>query len=258
MIAIVTGASSGIGYETARLLAQKGFKVYGLSRRGTVPENCIGVKADVSDENAVLEAVRRIAEAEGTLDLLVNNAGMGISGPVEFTGREEARRIMDVNFFGQFYAAKAVIPYMRRQKSGSIVFLSSVAAPIAIPYQAFYSASKSAVSSLALALRNELKDFGIRVCAVLPGDAKTGFTDARRKAPEGSEIYTHCEEAVRSMEKDERNGMTSSSVAKKVVLAATARNPRPLYTVGAKYRVFTALFKFLPARLSYWIVGKMY
>ena len=256
--AIVTGASSGIGLAVSRQLAENGWTVYGISRRGSGAEGVRQLAADVCDERSVAAAVAEVARKEGRIDLLINNAGMGISGPVEFTDEADARHIMDVNFMGQFLCAKAVLPYMRAQQSGRIVCTSSVAAPIAIPYQAFYSASKAAVNALALALRNEVKDFGIQVCTVMPGDASTGFTAAREKNSSGDEVYTRSISAVAAMEKDEQNGMPPEDVARVIVKAAETKNPRPLYVAGGKYKIFNALFKFLPARLSYWIVGKMY
>ncbi len=257
-VAVVTGASSGIGLAVSKQLLSRGYTVYGLSRRGTSAEGVIPLAAEITDENAVKAAIGSVFQKEGQIDLLINNAGMGISGPVEFTETEDMKRIMDVNFYGQVYCAKAVLPYMRARRSGRIVCTSSVAAPIAIPYQAFYSTSKAAVSAMALALRNEVKSFGIDVCAVMPGDASTGFTDARKKQSAGDAIYTHNQSAVAAMEKDERSGMTPDDVAAVIVKAATVKNPKPLFTAGAKYKVFVVLFKILPYRLAYWIVGKMY
>ena len=266
MIAVVTGASSGIGYEVCSQLLAKGYTVYGLSRRGTAPEGVTGRSVDVTDEAAVRAVIDEIAAAEGRIDLLVANAGMGISGPIELTDNADADYLMRVNFFGQFYAAKAVLPYMRaqasadagsKQKAGTIVFTSSVAAPIPIPYQSFYSASKAAVNSLALALRNEVRSYGIRVSAVMPGDSGTGFTDARRKQ-DGGDAYPRCEKAVSSMEHDERNGIAPAKVASVIVRAATKKNPAPLYVAGFRYRLLLALFNILPTRAAIWLVGKVY
>lgn len=256
--AVVTGASSGIGFEVCRLLAGRGWRVYGCSRRGTAPNGVTGVALDVTDEPAVQKAFAAVAAEAGGIDLLINNAGFGISGPVEFTDAEDARRQMEVNFIGQFICAKAVLPYMRAQGSGRIVCTSSVAAPIAIPYQAFYSAGKAAVNSLVCALRNEVREFGITVCAVLPGDAATGFTAARRKTSAGDDVYTRCGSAVAAMEKDEQGGMTPAYVAGKVAAAAERKNPPPMTVIGAKYKLFMGLFRLLPYRFAYWIVGKMY
>ena len=257
-VAIVTGASSGIGWETARLLLEKGYRVYGISRRGTCPEGAMPVSADVTDETAIKGAVEEIIKEAGRVDLLINNAGMGISGPVEFAEAEDIQRIMNVNFLGQVYCAQAVLGAMRKQREGRIVFISSVAAPIAIPYQAFYSASKSAISSIALALRNEVSEFGIKICTVLPGHASTGFTDSRKKEEAHDNSYTHNKTATAAMEKDERGGMSPAQVAQVIVKAAMAENPKPQYVAGGRYKLFEVLFRILPKRLSYWIVGKMY
>ena len=277
MVAIVTGASSGIGYEVCKQLIKKGFKVYGLSRRELAPAGVTALRVDVSDESSVRSAIDEVAQCEGRIDLLIANAGMGISGPVELTPREASRQIIDVNFFGQVYAAQAVLPYMREHKSGTIVFVSSVGAPIALPYQAFYSASKSAVNSIALALRNEVRGYGIRVTAVMPGDASTGFTDARiknhagdgkpaadrkaavsGKADGATSLYPQCDRAVASMEKDERNGIPPARVAAVIVRAACRKKPAPLYAAGFKYRLLLFLYNILPSRIAVWLVGKVY
>ena len=291
MVAIVTGASSGFGYEACKQLIEKGYTVYGISRREHAPAGVRTLCADVSDESAVRAAVDEVAQREGRIDLLIANAGMGISGPVEFTPAESSRRIIDVNFFGQVYAAQAVLPYMRAQKSGTIVFVSSVGAPIALPYQAFYSAGKSAVNSIALALRNEVREYGIHITVVMPGDASTGFTDARvknhadggrtdnggrsadvdgrsdaggrsdtsGKSTSGEALaYPGCDRAVASMERDERNGIPPERVAAVIVRAACRKNPAPLYVAGFKYRILLTLYNILPARIAVWLVGKFY
>lgn len=257
MRAIVTGASSGIGYETARMLRAEGWEVFGFSRRGTAPDGVTGIAVDVTDEDRVGSAVAEVMADGKALDLLVNNAGFGIAGPIEMTSLKDAQSQMNVNFTGQFLMARAVLPYMRAAKNGTIVCISSVAGQIAIPFQAFYSASKSAVCSLALALRSEVHPFGIRVCTVMPGDVKTGFTDARSKT-DAEGIYTRAKQSIASMEKDERGGMQPSEVAKVILKAAKAKEPKPMYVVGSKYKLFSLLFKLLPARAAYWIVRKMY
>ena len=291
MIAIVTGASSGIGYEVSAQLRDAGYTVYGISRREVAPEGVTALCADVSDETALRAAVDEVARREGRIDLLCANAGMGISGPVEFASPDATRKIMNVNFFGQVYAAQAVLPYMRAQKSGTIVFTSSVAAPIAIPYQSFYSASKSAINSIALALRNEVREYNIRVSVVMPGDSSTGFTDAREKQHRSSSFataktseadaavataetsvpdtatntaattnsaYPRCDAAVASMERDERGGIPPAKVAAVIVKAARKKNPAPLYVAGFKYRILLGLYNLLPARAAVWLVGKFY
>jgi short-subunit dehydrogenase len=192
------------------------------------------------------------------IDVVISNAGFGISGPVEFTDIHEAQRQMDVNFMGAVRLTQAVLPQLRKQRSGRIIYTSSVAAVLAVPYQAFYSASKAAINALALALANEVREFGIRVSVMMPGDVQTGFTDARAKSQAGEEVYTHAAKAVRSMEKDERGGMPPIQMAKLFYHIATCRNPRPQYVGGFIYRVFCFLDRILPKRLVNWIEHKLY
>lgn len=258
-VCVLTGGSGGIGKATAELLAANGYAVYELSRSGSDAPGITHLTADVTDPSQVREAVRRVADMEGQIDLLVSNAGFGISGAVEFTDPKEAFAQIDVNFFGALHCVQAVLPHMRAKKQGHIVLVSSVAAPIAIPFQSFYSASKAAINSLALALRNEVKPFGIRVCAVMPGDVRTGFTAARRKSLAGEDVYGKAlERAVAVMEHDEQNGMPPLCVAKAILRAASEKNPRALRTVGAQYRIFVFLFKLLPASFANTLVGMIY
>ncbi|MCR5666539.1 MAG: SDR family oxidoreductase [Eubacterium sp.] len=257
-VALVTGASSGIGYATCVRLLKLGYEVYGISRRSIVPKGAISLCADVTDEQAVYEAVKKIMDKEGRIDILINNAGFGISGPIEYTKISDVRDQMDVNFMGELICAQAVLPIMRSQGSGAIVFVSSVAGELAIPYQAFYSTSKAAVHMMALALRNEVKDFGIQVSSIMPGDAKTGFTAERRKDSSGDQVYTKNVAAVEAMEKDEQNGMSADDVAAVIVKAATAKAPKPYYVVGGKYKFFHALYKLTTGKFIYNLVHSMY
>ena len=147
-VAVITGGSSGIGLNAARALRDRGLNVYELSRRAENAEPGVThLQADVTDETQVNAAVAEILRREGRIDILINNAGFGISGAIEFTPPQEARRQFDVNFFGMVNMNRAVLPVMRQQGGGRIVNMSSVAAPIAIPFQAYYSASKAAVRS---------------------------------------------------------------------------------------------------------------
>lgn len=258
-VAIVTGGSSGIGLAAAKLLSQRGYTVYAMSRREAEIENVKHVSVDVTDEAAAFGAVRHIFDAEGRIDLLVNNAGCGISGAFEFTSSEEAHRMMEVNLFGINNLIRAVLPVMRAQKSGRIINLSSVAAEFPIQFQAWYSISKSAVSAMTTAVQNEVRPFGIRVICVLPGDVRTGFTDARSKSAAGDGVYGgRIARSVAVMEKDERGGMAPEKVAEAIVRAAEKRNPAPKYVVGGVYRVFCALKRFLPERAVSFVLSKVY
>ena len=258
---IVTGASRGIGLETAKLFSGKGYRVYALSRSGKCEktENLIPLSCDVTDEEAVKSAFRRIYEESGRIDILVNNAGFGISGAVEFTDETQAKKQFEVNFFGCFLCCKCVADYMRKNGGGRIINISSLAAELSIPFQAFYSASKAAVNSLTLALANELRPFHISVCALMPGDVKTGFTDAREKQEEDGGVYADViKKSVATMENDERNGMPAEKIAEAVLALAEKKKVKPLSTKGAKYKFFAVLAKLLPASAVNRVVGMLY
>lgn len=255
---IITGGSSGIGKAAAEMFAKKGYVVYDFSRHGENAEGITHIDCDVTSVEQCKNAVQTVFEQQGKIDLLISNAGMGISGAVEFTEPSEARRQFDVNFFGALNIAQAVIPYMRQQRQGRIIFVSSVMAAFSLPFQAFYSATKSAVNSLALALRNELRPFGVEVCVLMPGDVKTGFTAARKKCLVGSDVYTHMEKAVSTMERDEQNGITPERMARKLLSMAETKNPAALSTVGLMYKLFLLLGKVLPTSFAYRVVGWMY
>ena len=258
-VAIVTGASGGIGRATAALLSENGYRVYDLSRSGGEDsENLRHIQCDVTQEAKVQQAFQNVFEREGRLDLLVNNAGFGISGAVEDTSLAEAKKQFDVNFFGCFLCSKAAIPYLRQTGGGRIINISSMAAVLSIPFQSFYSASKSAINALTLALQNEVKPFGITVCALMPGDVKTGFTAAREKSSASDSYKAVAQKSVSTMERDEQNGMPPRALAKAIWRLSQQKRPRPLSTAGAQYHVFALLQKALPALLVNRIVGEIY
>lgn len=217
------------------------------------------MSADVTDEKALQNVINEILHREGRIDILINNAGFGISGAVEFTELEDAKRLFDVNFFGTVNASKAVIPHMRSAGGGRIVNISSVAAPVPIPFQTYYSASKAAISSYSQALSNEIKPFGISVCAILPGDIKTGFTDARKKNPIGDDIYGgRISRSVETMEHDERNGMSPEKAGKYIAKIALRKRVKPLYAIGFAYKAASVIASILPCRLRNFVIGLLY
>ena len=214
---------------------------------------------DLSVPNAAKELFDEITADGRKVDYLINNAGFGISGAVEFTDTEDAKRLFDVNTFGMMNAAQAVIPVMRNQGGGRIINLSSVAAPLSIPFQAYYSASKAAVNALSLALANELRPFGISVTAVMPGDIKTGFTAAREKDHRGDDVYGgRIERSVSVMERDEQGGMSPEFAGRFLSKIAKKKRVKPFYVIGFKYKVFVLLSKILPASLVNRVVGLLY
>jgi NAD(P)-dependent dehydrogenase (short-subunit alcohol dehydrogenase family) len=256
--ALITGGSSGIGAAAAAALREAGCTVYTISRRAC-PEDKYHIAADVSDEEQARAAVKTVIEKEGRLDILVNCAGFGISGAAEFTENAEAQRQLDVNLFGTVNMTRAAIPVMRSLGAGRIVNISSVAAVVPIPFQIWYSISKAAINSWTMALANELKQFGISVCAVMPGDTKSGFTDARKRKNAGDEVYGGLiERSVRLMEEDERNGTPPEKIARFICRVATKKRVKPIYTPGLKYKLIVILARILPVSLSNWIIGLFY
>lgn len=259
MTVIVTGGSSGIGLAAARCLRDMGHKVYVLSRRPFAEKGLHHVCADVSDELQCRRAVEEVLHREQSLELLINCAGFGISGAVEFTELAEAKKQMEVNFFGAVNMTKAVLTQMREQGRGRIVNISSVAAPAAIPFQAYYSATKAAVNAWTAALANEVRPYGVTVTAVQPGDIATGFTAAREKSLAGDEAYQgRIGKSVAKMEHDEQNGMRPEKAGAYVAKVAMKKHPKPLYTIGFGYKAICLLLKLLPCRLSNFLIGKLY
>ncbi|HAN20830.1 MAG: hypothetical protein A2Y15_04045 [Clostridiales bacterium GWF2_36_10] len=258
-IAVISGASSGIGLSTAVLFAENDYTVYSLSRSKPEDNRIKHITTDVSSEESVRSAIEAVVSTEGKIDLLVNNSGYGISGAVELTELSEVKRLFETNFLGTLACIKYVLPHMRAAGSGRIITVSSVAAVLPVPYQSFYSCTKSSINSLMLSLANEVKPFGIKVSVVMPGDVKTGFTTSRKKNNISESAYSKSEErAVSRMEKDEQNGMPPEKVARCIFRAAIKKHPKVLYTVGFVYKLFVVLSKLLPIGLVNKIEGKMY
>ena len=209
-------------------------------------------------EESTIAAIKEVLQQTDHIDVVISNAGFGISGPVEFTKIEEAERQMNVNFMGAVRFTQAVLPQLRKQHGGRIIYTSSVAAVLPVPYQSFYSASKAAINALALALANEVREFGISVSVMMPGDVSTGFTDARSKSSVGEEVYLRANKAVTTMEKDERGGMSPMQMARLFYHIATCRRPKPQYVGGFSYRILCFLDRILPKRLVNWIEYKVY
>lgn len=259
LTAIVTGGSSGIGRACAAELAKAGCRVYELSRHEKPLDGVSHRTADVTDEAAMCAAVADIYAQTGRIDILVCCAGFGISGAVEFTAIEDAKRQIDVNFFGTVNAVKAVLPYMRKAGRGRIVATGSVAGAIPIPFQTYYSVSKAAINAYIRALRCEITPFGISACAVMPGDIATGFTAAREKSPAGDDVYQgRIARSVAGMERDEQNGGTPDAAGRFLAKRALQRRVKPLYTIGFKYQLFNALAALMPKRLLGWCVYQLY
>ena len=255
-VIVVTGASSGIGLELVKKFIKDGETVYGISLDDFNLEGLKHLVCDISSSENCKNVIDKIIANEGRIDILVNNAGMGIAGSVENTSEQNAKLIFNVNFFGTFYMCKYALPFLRESK-GRIINTSSVASKLAIPYQAFYSASKASIDAISAGIRAEAKQFGVKVTTVHPGDTKTGFTASRIKHDDG--VYNdRFKKSIERMEKDEQNGMTSEYVARVIHKVAKKKNPPVIKTVGVPYKIFVFLSKVLPTRLVEFIVAKLY
>ena len=258
-VCIITGGTSGIGKCTAEAMRQKGYAVYELSRRETGVAGFVHIPTDVTKPEMVDAAIAEVLRQEDHIDVLINNAGFGVSGAVEFTEPAAAKKQLEVNFFGMVNVCHAVLPVMRGAGHGRIVNLSSVAGVVPIPFQTYYSASKAAINSYTMALANEVKPFGVQVCAVMPGDIRTGFTAAHEKSQAGDDVYHgRIARSVAGMEHDEQTGMSPEAAGAYIASVATRRSVKPLRSIGLKYKFFCVLAKLLPVRTLNWLVGLIY
>jgi len=230
-VVLVTGASSGIGRCCAELLAARGYKVYGASRREVDLAGVESLVMDVTSDESVSRATAAIIEREGRIDVVVNNAGISIAGAVEDCCAADAREQFEVNLFGTLRVCRAVLPAMRRQGSGYIINVGSIGGLVAIPYQGLYSASKFALEGLSESLRLEVRDFGVRVVLIEPGDHRTALTSNRRFVE--SKVYgERFDCAIARMALDEQGGPSPEGVARLVHRVIQKPNPRLRYTVG--------------------------
>ena len=262
MVILITGISSGFGLAMARQLAADGHKVYGTVRREV--EQLPGVhylRADVRDTASVQAAVAAVLDAEGRIDVLVNNAGMGISGPVEFAPEADVQLQMDTNFMGQVRFTQAVLPAMREQGSGKILCFSSIGGVMGLPFQGFYSASKFAIEGFCEALQIEVRRCGIQVILIEPGDFSTGFTAARIKqvSDEAVAAYPSLRTSVSSFENDERTGLKPEFLARKVSKIVCKRHPKFRYVIATFIQKLSIpLKRILPARTFVRVLALFY
>lgn len=258
-IALITGASAGIGKETAKLLLNDGFTVYAAARRLERMDDIkqLGVnilKMDVSDDTSMVQGVNSIISVEGHIDVLVNNAGYGSYGSLEDTPMSEARYQFEVNVFGLARLCQLIIPYMRKQGSGKILNVSSVAGKIGVPHGAWYHGSKFAVEGLSDCLRMELKQFGIDVILIEPGFIKTEWSAiARDNLLKVSGQTAYKDLVVRhahTMEVGNSDGSDPIVIAKLINKAIHARNPEARYAAGKSAALILFLDKILSDKMG--------
>jgi NAD(P)-dependent dehydrogenase (short-subunit alcohol dehydrogenase family) len=263
-IVLVTGASSGIGKTCAEYLAGRGMAVYGASR--SLQNSDMGayhtLRMDVTDDASVGHGVQQIFGRHGRIDVVINCAGYGIAGAVEETDPQEAIAQFNTNFFGVHRVCRAVLPMMRQSRSGVIINVSSLAGLLAVPFQAFYSASKFAMEGMTEALRMEVRPFGIRVALIEPGDFKSEFPANRVSTVDSlkSGVYRELlERCVGVMREEEKNGKAPVPVARLAERIIHDPSPRLRYTVGPfGERLGPKLKSILPYRIYEYLFMKHY
>jgi NAD(P)-dependent dehydrogenase (short-subunit alcohol dehydrogenase family) len=250
-LALVTGASSGIGKAAALALVQAGFDVVGTSRSAARVAPHRGVTfldLDVTSDESVSTLVRGVIERFGRIDVLVNNAGTGAAGAAEESSVAQDQRVFDINFFGLIRMTKAVLPHMRAQGRGRIINISSVLGLVPAPYMASYAATKHAIEGYSESLDHELRERGVRVLLIEPAYTRTGF-DANALQPDAPlPIYAEQRRAFdRVMASAMQGGDDPATVARSIVAAATDPKPKLRYTAGSTAGRVSALRRFVPA-----------
>lgn len=252
-VALVTGASSGIGEAIAHKLVAAGYNVYGTSRRGARAgqQGFPLLMLDVTDDASVEAAIQELFRLEGRIDLLVNNAGFGIApAAAEESSIEQAKALFDTNFLGIVRTTRAVVPHMRRQGVGRIINIGSILGVVPVPYAALYSASKHAVEGYSQALDHELRTHGIRVTVVEPGYTKTQFENNNLQPDAKLDVYEDIRIKVTKVVNQAMATADGPDVVANVVLqAARAARPKLRYTAGKAAGQLQFLRSFAPARL---------
>jgi NAD(P)-dependent dehydrogenase (short-subunit alcohol dehydrogenase family) len=248
-VAIVTGASAGIGEATARALHALGYRVFGTYRRppATRSPGIEYLACDVTSDESVKAAVGEVLSKTGRIDLLVNNAGVGLLAGAEESSLEQAKSLFDVNLFGVIRMTKAVLPTMRRQGSGRIVNISSVMGLIPAPFMALYSASKHAVEGYSESLDHEIRGSGVRVVLVEPAYTRTSFEGNVYQGDQQLDVYQPARSNAEAVFRDGmKNADTPELVASAVVKASTEANPHRRYAAGRTARQVSLLRRFVP------------
>lgn len=257
---LITGASSGIGRSTAVYLAQQGYTVFGTSRSPTA-ENTDGftmLRLDVTDESSAQQCVAAVIERAGSLDVLVNNAGVDLAGAIEETTLEEARWIFETNFFGVVSMTRTALPHMRHRRSGQIINISSGLGRAAWPFEAFYCASKFALEAYTESLRYETVLFNIKVSSVQPSFYRSNIIRTQRYTAPVIEDYEPARgRAIQLLQKWAQEAPDPLPVAKTVRRIIESRSPRLRYAVGLEAKLAPPLAHLLPDRVLIWIGRKL-
>ncbi|MBT2523174.1 oxidoreductase [Arthrobacter sp. ISL-28] len=254
-VAIVTGASSGIGKATALSLVEAGFDVVGTSRdtsRITPLDGVTFLDLDVASDESVTNVVQQVVDRFGRIDVLVNNAGIGLTGAAEENSLAQAQVVFDINVFGVMRMAKEVLPHMRARGDGRIINLSSIYGLIPAPYLAAYAASKHAVEGYSESLDHEVREHGVRVLLVEPGGTNTGFEANSTRPDTPIQAYEKQRRiADKVIATAVRDGDAPATVARAIVAAATDPKPKLRYTAGPMAGRISTLRRIVPSKVFY-------
>ncbi|WP_350285594.1 SDR family oxidoreductase [uncultured Croceitalea sp.] len=246
-VVLITGGSSGIGKATGIYLTEKGHQVYGTTRDLSKYQDFNAfplLQLNVNNEDSITSAVSRIVSETGRIDVLLNNAGVGITGPIEETPISEINNAFDINFNGPLRMINAVVPQMRTQNQGLIINITSIAGYMGLPYRGIYSATKGALELATEALRMELKEFNIKMTSLAPGDFATNIASGRYHAPFSADSpYTQYEKTLHMINEDVDNAGDPIEVAKQVLRIINAKNPKVHYKVGDFMQKFSLVLK---------------
>ena len=246
-VVLITGGSSGIGKSVGEFLKGKGFTVYGTSRNPqNYPDSQFPIIAlDVTDSDTIFKCIQEVISEEGKIDVLINNAGAGITGPIEEIPEAEIKRNFDTNFFGPINVIKAVLPQMRAQNSGLIINVTSIAGYMGLPYRGVYSASKGALELITEAFRMEIKGFNINMTNVAPGDFATNIAAGRYHAPvkNSSPYKKSYGNTLKLMDEHVHSGQDPLLMAKAIFKVINSKSPKVHYKVGEFMQKFSIVLK---------------
>ena len=246
-VVLITGASSGIGKAIGEYLFHKGFTVYGTSRNPDKITNSLFplLALDVRNAESIQHAIGQVISFSGRIDVVINNAGVGITGPIEEIPTPEIRNNFETNLFGPIEVIKAVLPQMRSQKSGLIINITSIAGYMGLPYRGIYSASKGALELITESLRMEVKSFGIQITNVAPGDFATNIAAGRFHAPlvKGSAYEIPYGNTLKTMDEHVDSGKNPNEMAAAIYAIIQTPKPKVHYKIGAFMQKFSIVLK---------------
>jgi len=268
-IVLLTGATGGLGTAIAKHLSEQNYKIYGTGRKPFNPDYFTWINSnyftwiymDLSDQSSIKKAVEKIIETEGKIDILINNAGIGITGSIEETKLEDIKNVFDVNLFGMLFTIQQVLPVMRKQASGIIINVSSIAGYTGLPFRGIYSATKSAVMRITEALSSEVKQFGIKVIDVAPGDFKTNIAQGRiyTALEKNSPYFLDYERILKMIDEEVESGLEPPVLGQKVSKIILKKQPKLRYNIGLFMQRMTPYLKcLLPGRFFEKLINSHY